>query len=135
MDNQPSETFAGRVRDEVGAGTSCSLLWFDHAAGVRLTPRSVLSLFQFIGTQRFFGVPTRVAPKMALLVGVSLLSLYFTVVDSTYLVRLMISVRTMATIIPSPAYLIFHHDTSSFAPRLPPGHRCPWPASCRTSPA
>jgi hypothetical protein len=34
---------------EVGSCAACSLLWFDESASVRLTPKSVLGLFQYIG--------------------------------------------------------------------------------------
>jgi hypothetical protein len=34
---------------EVGSCAACSLFWFDESASVRLTPKSVLGLFQFVG--------------------------------------------------------------------------------------
>ena len=34
---------------EIDACASCNLLWFDKSESVRLTPKSVLELFQFIG--------------------------------------------------------------------------------------
>jgi len=34
---------------EVGSCAPCGLFWFDASASVRLTPRSVLALFQYIG--------------------------------------------------------------------------------------
>src|SRR5664279_2108278 len=35
---------------EIGTCTTCSLLWFDQAGSIGLTPKAVLGLFQFIGT-------------------------------------------------------------------------------------
>lgn len=34
---------------EVGSCASCGLFWFDESASVRLTPKSVLGLFQYVG--------------------------------------------------------------------------------------
>lgn len=75
-------------------------------------------LYQYIGTQRFFGVQTRVLPKLGLVVLVSLLSLWFNVVDNNYRIRLMISVLTIGTIFALHAYLIYRRGTGSFAQRF-----------------
>jgi hypothetical protein len=48
MTDQPVETFSGSGL-EVGGCAACNLLWFDRSASISLTPRSVLSLFQYIG--------------------------------------------------------------------------------------
>ncbi len=50
MTTQAVEAYAAVARPiEVGSCASCSLFWFDESASVRLTPKSVLGLFQYIG--------------------------------------------------------------------------------------
>jgi endogenous inhibitor of DNA gyrase (YacG/DUF329 family) len=50
MTAQAVEAYAGVARPiEVGSCAGCGLFWFDESASVRLTPKSVLGLFQYIG--------------------------------------------------------------------------------------
>src|SRR6185295_18420060 len=42
------ETFGTSRPGEIGACTGCGLLWFDYGGSIRLTPRAVLGVFQFI---------------------------------------------------------------------------------------
>jgi hypothetical protein len=44
------EAFGALRPIEVGACGPCTLFWFDQSASVRLTPRAVLGMFQYIGT-------------------------------------------------------------------------------------
>ncbi len=48
MTDQAVETFNGAGLEVAGC-TACDLLWFDRSGSISLTPRSVLSLFQYIG--------------------------------------------------------------------------------------
>ncbi len=48
MTDQAVETFSGSGLEVAGC-TACDLLWFDRSGSISLTPRSVLSLFQYIG--------------------------------------------------------------------------------------
>ena len=43
------EAFASLRPIEISACTPCHLFWFDKLESIRLTPRSVLEVFQFIG--------------------------------------------------------------------------------------
>ena len=43
------EAFASLRPIEISACTPCHLFWFDKSESIRLTPRSVLEVFQFIG--------------------------------------------------------------------------------------
>jgi hypothetical protein len=43
------EAFGSLRPIEISACASCNLFWFDKSESVRLTPRSVLEVFQFIG--------------------------------------------------------------------------------------
>jgi hypothetical protein len=43
------EAFGALRPIEISACASCNLFWFDKSESVRLTPRSVLEVFQFIG--------------------------------------------------------------------------------------
>jgi len=50
MTSHSEEAHGAVVRTiDVGCCAACSLLWFDDSASIRLTARSVLSLFQYIG--------------------------------------------------------------------------------------
>jgi hypothetical protein len=49
MTGQAVEAFSGAAPLEVGSCANCNLLWFDESGSIRLTPRAVLGLFQYIG--------------------------------------------------------------------------------------
>lgn len=50
MTAQTVEAYAAVANSiEVGSCAPCSLFWFDQSASIRLTPKSVLALFQYIG--------------------------------------------------------------------------------------
>jgi len=50
MTTQAVEAYAAVPRPlEVGSCAACGLFWFDESASVRLTPKSVLELFQLVG--------------------------------------------------------------------------------------
>ena len=50
MPSQSVEAYGAAARPiEVASCAPCGLFWFDDSASVRLTPKSVLGLFQFIG--------------------------------------------------------------------------------------
>src|SRR5450432_360925 len=50
MTTQTVEAFAAVPRSiEIGSCAPCNLFWFDESASIRLTPKAVLGLFQFIG--------------------------------------------------------------------------------------
>ncbi len=74
--------------------------------------------FQFVGSQRFFGLTPRIAPSLALITALTLLSGWYTVIDPNYRPRLMISVLIMATLFSAHAHLIYTRGTSSFAHRF-----------------
>lgn len=50
MASQAAEAYGAVVRPiEIACCAGCTLFWFDESASVRLTPKAVLGLFQFIG--------------------------------------------------------------------------------------
>jgi hypothetical protein len=50
MTSHAEEAHGAVVRTiDVGCCAACSLLWFDDSGSIRLTPRAVLALFQYIG--------------------------------------------------------------------------------------
>jgi len=50
MAPQAAEVYSAVVQSiEIGCCAPCTLFWFDESASVRLTPKAVLGLFQFIG--------------------------------------------------------------------------------------
>ena len=50
MAPQAAEAYGAIVRSiEIGCCAGCTLFWFDESASVRLTPKAVLGLFQWIG--------------------------------------------------------------------------------------
>lgn len=49
MTELPLEAFGTLLSIEISACASCNLFWFDKSESIRLTPRSVLEVFRFIG--------------------------------------------------------------------------------------
>ncbi len=74
--------------------------------------------FQYVGSQRFFGLAPKIAPKMLLIVVLTLVSAYYTVWQPSYLPRLMISVLIMTWLFSIHAHLIYRLGSSSFAHRF-----------------
>ena len=74
--------------------------------------------WQFVGSQRFFGLQPNVVPRMLLIVSLTLLSGWYTVFDPSYLPRLMISVLTMTYLFSIHAHLIYTRGSPSFAHRF-----------------
>ena len=71
--------------------------------------------YQFIGSQRFFGLQPKVAPGMWVITGLTLVSGWYTVVDPSYLPRLMIYVLVMTTLFTAHAHLIYTRGSRGFA--------------------
>ncbi len=74
--------------------------------------------FQFIGSQRFFGLSPRIAPRMLAIIAVTLVSGWYTIIEPNYRVRLMLSVLTVTYLFAIHAHLVYKHGTSSFAHRF-----------------
>lgn len=49
MTELPLEAFGTLLPIEISACAACNLFWFDKSESIRLTPRSVLEVFRFIG--------------------------------------------------------------------------------------
>lgn len=92
----------GKLPDYASITFSNFLLW----SGVYLT---------FVGTQRFFGVTPHVGRWMTLITGVLLLSVWFTFVEPSYLVRLVLSNMLMAYLFGVHAWLVFKQGSTTFA--------------------
>jgi len=101
-------TGRGKLPDYASITFSNFLLW----SGIYLT---------YVGTQRFFGVTPRVRPWMALITGVLLVSVWFTFVEPSYLVRLVASNMLMACLFGVHAWLIFKQGSTTFARMLTVG--------------
>ncbi len=71
--------------------------------------------FQYIGSQRFFGIKPTIASGLFVIVGMVLVSGWFTVVDPNYRVRLMISILVMTSLFAIHAQLIFANGPRTFA--------------------
>lgn len=71
--------------------------------------------FQYIGSQRFFGQVPRIAPALLVIVALTLVSGWFTVVDPSYRPRLLISVLVMTSLFSAHALLIYSKGRRSFA--------------------
>ena len=95
----------GKVPDLISIGLANFLIW----GGV---------LFQLIGSQRFFGLKPKVLPRLLLVIGLTLLSIWFIEGAPNYRARLMISVLYMACMFSAHAYLIYTRGSSSFAHRF-----------------
>ena len=74
--------------------------------------------FQFVGSQLFFGLQSKIAPGLLAIIALTLASAWFTVVDPSYRPRLMISLLIMTSLFSIHAHLIYHHGTASFAHRF-----------------
>ncbi len=95
----------GKVPDVISIAGGNFLVWL----GV---------LYQYIGTQKFFDLHPRIAPRLLPIIGLSLVALWYTVVDPSYRPRLMISVVVMAYVFSIHAHLIYTRGGNSFAYRF-----------------
>lgn len=95
----------GKVPDVISIAGANFLIWL----GV---------LYQYIGSQKFFDLQPRIAPKLLSIVGLSLVALWYTVVDPSYRLRLMISVLIMSYLFSLHAHLIYTRGSGSFAHRF-----------------
>ena len=73
---------------------------------------------QFIGSQRFFGVTPKIMPGLLVILGLTLVSAWYTLVDPNYRPRLMIYVLIMTSLFSAQAQLIYTRGTTSFAHRF-----------------
>ena len=74
--------------------------------------------FQFIGSQRFFGLNPKIAPSLLVILGLTLVSGWYTVVDPNYRPRLMVYVLIMTSLFGAHAHLIYTRGTGTFAHRF-----------------
>ncbi len=73
---------------------------------------------QYFGSQLFFGQEPEFWPRYGVIVGLTLLSTWFLVVDPQYRMRLMVSIVVMTWLFSAHAYLIYTRGARSFAYRL-----------------
>lgn len=73
---------------------------------------------QYFGSQQFFGLKPRFWPRYGIIVGMTLVSTWFLVVQPLYQARLMVSITVLTWLFASHAYLIHVHGARSFAYRM-----------------
>lgn len=95
----------GKLPDLVSISVSNFLLW----SGLYLA---------FVGTQRFFGVTARVAPWMALITAVSLVQVWFTLIEPSYHMRLVLTTVMTACLSGVHAWLVFRQRSFTFSRTL-----------------
>ena len=71
--------------------------------------------FQYVGSQRFFDMVPRPLRGMLVIIGLTLVSGYFTIIEPSYRPRLMIYVAVITTLSTIHAHLIFRRGTRTFA--------------------
>jgi diguanylate cyclase (GGDEF)-like protein len=71
--------------------------------------------FQYVGSQRFFGTVPRVARGLWVILALTLVSAWFTLVDPNYRPRLMVYVLVITTLFTLHAILVYRHGTRTFA--------------------
>ena len=74
--------------------------------------------FQFFGSQRFFGLNPKVKPGLIVILALTLVSGWYTVVDPNYRPRLMIYVLVMTSVFAAHAHLVYTRGTTTFAHRF-----------------
>lgn len=92
----------GKLPNFVSVSVSSFLLW----SGLYLA---------YVGTQRFFGAKPRVAPWMALITGVALVQVWFTLVEPSYHMRLILTTVVTAVLSGVHAWLVFRQGSMTFA--------------------
>ena len=98
----------GKLPNLVSISVSSFLLW----SGLYLA---------YVGTQRFFGAKPRIAPWMALITGLALVQLWFSLVEPSYHMRLVLSTVVTACLAGVHAWLIFRQGSITFARGLAVG--------------
>ena len=73
---------------------------------------------QLVGSQRFFGLKPKIGPGLLVILGLALVSAWYTVVDPNYRPRLMIYVLVMTSLFSAQALLIYKRGTATFAHRF-----------------
>ena len=69
----------------------------------------------YVGTQRFFGAKPRVAPWMAVITSVALVQVWFTLVEPSYHMRLILTTVVTAVLSGVHAWLVFRQGSITFA--------------------
>ena len=69
----------------------------------------------YVGTQRFFGAKPRVAPWMTVITGVALVQVWFTLVEPSYHMRLILTTVVTAVLSGVHAWLVFRQGSITFA--------------------
>ena len=77
--------------------------------------------FQYVGTQKFFNLQPKSSAKLLPIIGLSLVALWYTVVEPSYRPRLMISVLVLSYMFSLHAHLIYTCGNASFANRFAVG--------------
>lgn len=95
----------GQLPDLVSISVSSLLLW----CGLYLA---------YVGTQHFFGITPRVWPWMTLIIGLTLVQAWFTVVDPYYYMRMVLTTVVTAFLSGMHAYAIFRQRSITFARAL-----------------
>lgn len=72
----------------------------------------------YVGTQRFFDLTPRIAPWMALIAGVVLVQLWFTFVEPSFRMRLVLSASLAGCLLLAYAHLLHRQGVSTFARAL-----------------
>lgn len=98
----------GKLPNLVSISVSSFLLW----SGLYLA---------YVGSQRFFGAKPRIAPWMALITGVALVQLWFSVVEPSYHVRLVLTTVVTACLSGVHAWLVFRQGSITFSRGLAVG--------------
>lgn len=97
-----------KLPDLVSISVSSFLLW----SGLYLA---------YVGTQRFFGVTSRVAPWMTFITGLLLVQVWFTLVEPNYHMRLILTTVMTACLAGVHAWLVFRQGSITFARALAAG--------------
>ena len=92
----------GKLPNFISVSVSNFLLW----CGLYLA---------YVGTQRFFGAKPRVAPWMAVITGVALVQVWFTLVEPSYHMRLILTTVVTAVLSGVHAWLVFRQGSITFA--------------------
>ncbi len=71
--------------------------------------------FQYVGSQRFFGLQPKILPGMLIIIGLTLISAWYTVVEPNYRPRLLIYVGVMTSLFSIHAHLLYTRGPRTFA--------------------
>jgi len=98
----------GKLPNLVSISVSSFLLW----SGLYLA---------YVGSQRFFGAKPRIAPWMAMITGLALVQLWFSVVEPSYHMRLVLTTVVTACLSGVHAWLVFRQGSITFSRGLAVG--------------